>query len=207
MGLIVSWLPFWPSSPSLSAPAAFAILPLLVLCSGRVFWMLYASSDQPFCHFRPRDELQRVEIHSSPIRWLHVISHIPSHTQHLSSSVLLSFLRSTSCTHILPSWQSLVQPLECCIAIKYSVPKPCGIHNGLQRSSALPKSMGSALLLTLHLSSFLVSWCLGPLAPWWLPPDMAEPGHASATGAFFFQQLCPASITSWNEETGSFKPR
>lgn len=95
--------------------------------------------------------------------------------QHLFSCLLLSFLRSASCAYNFPIWQFLVQPLECCTPMKHSTPKASGIHNQLQKSSGLPKSMDNALLLKLHLSPFWDSWCLGPLSPWQFPPDMAEP--------------------------------
>lgn len=128
--------------------------------------MLYTSSDQTLSLQAPG---WVTEIHSSPTRWPQVFpSHYPISIYPPACCFLFWDLLHVHTT--FPAGSSWLQPLECCIAIKHSIPKTCGIHNQLQRSSELPKSMGSALLLKLHLSPF---WQLVPgatlsaMAPSW----------------------------------------
>lgn len=118
-GILASLLVLFPF---LSAPAIFTVFALSLPHSGRVLWMLFMSSDQTFCHFRPLDELQKstalVDFCNSSSYWMSDCRWLQVFPSHLFSCLLLSSLRSASCPHSFPSWQFLVQPFECCTAIK-----------------------------------------------------------------------------------------
>lgn len=193
--LVASWLPFLPSSPFCLHQQFSQYFHFHCLAQADSFgcctWALTKLSvtSGPWMIYRNPQLSYQVTAGIS-ITWSY---------QHLSSCLLLSSEICFLSTQL--SQQFLVHLLECCTSIKHSTPNTCGIHHQLQRSSGWPKSTDSALSTKL-LSPFWDSWCLGLFSPWWLPPDTAEPGHASATGTIlFFQQLCSAPITSWNGKT------
>lgn len=101
MGLTVPWLSFWPS-PSLSASAALTMKAESLGCCAAVATNPSVTSGSRVSYRRLRSAAQ--DCRCSP---------------HVDSIHLLpaGFPRPTSRTHILPSWQSLVQPLQCSIAM------------------------------------------------------------------------------------------